>query len=105
MNTHSSEVEWGRGFILGVCIGSAVGAALALLYAPTSGKELRVTMRDKTNSLLSETGELIEKTKARVSTSLNGAKGKITEQQARIAGAVNAGVTAYNEAEAADTNG
>jgi gas vesicle protein len=97
MNTLSDRVQWGKGFMLGAFLGSALGTVLALLCAPASGKDVRLTMREKTKSLLSETGEFIERTKDRASTSLHHAKRKLAGQQSRIAGALDAGVHAYRK--------
>ncbi len=42
------------GIFVSFLIGSAVGGAIALLYAPESGKRLRSDISKKTNSLIKE---------------------------------------------------
>ena len=43
-----------KGLLVGFLAGSAIGAVLALLYAPKSGKELRADIRQKTDDLLED---------------------------------------------------
>ncbi|MDQ0174787.1 YtxH domain-containing protein [Bacillus chungangensis] len=38
-----------KSFSLGILIGGALGAAAALLYSPSSGKELRLQIKETTN--------------------------------------------------------
>ena len=49
-----------KGFIFGLLAGSAIGAILALLYAPKSGKELRADIRAKTDELMDNADVLIQ---------------------------------------------
>ncbi|NOS86323.1 MAG: YtxH domain-containing protein [Ignavibacteria bacterium] len=55
------------GFLLSFLIGSAVGSAIALMYAPKSGRHLR-------NDISRKTGELIDQGKKLTYDSWNGAK-------------------------------
>ena len=41
-------------FIIGATIGGLVGATLALLFAPSSGEELRVKINDRTQTIASD---------------------------------------------------
>jgi gas vesicle protein len=41
-------------FIIGILTGSLIGATLALLFAPSSGEELRGQIRDRSESLVSD---------------------------------------------------
>jgi gas vesicle protein len=41
-----------KGIVIGLLAGGAIGAVLALLYAPKSGKELRSDLREKADDLL-----------------------------------------------------
>jgi len=43
-----------RGLVIGLLAGSAIGAVLALLYAPKSGKELRADIKQKTGDLIDD---------------------------------------------------
>jgi gas vesicle protein len=44
----------GNGFFKGFLLGGAIGAVIALLYAPKSGKEMREDLKRKTEELLEE---------------------------------------------------
>ncbi len=52
-----------KSFFLGVLTGGAVGAIIALLYAPKPGKELRADIKNKAGELIDEAEEYIEKAK------------------------------------------
>ncbi|KAF0107736.1 MAG: hypothetical protein FD146_1367 [Anaerolineaceae bacterium] len=41
-------------FIIGILTGGLVGATLALLFAPSSGEELRGQIRDRSEGLVSD---------------------------------------------------
>ena len=43
------ENHLGKGVLIGFITGGALGAALALLYAPKTGKELRAEIRTKSD--------------------------------------------------------
>jgi len=53
--------KFSNGFTLGVLTGAMVGAAVALLYAPEKGKNLRDKISYKLNSLLDDLNETIER--------------------------------------------
>ncbi len=59
-----------KGLFIGFLLGSAIGGAIALLYAPKSGKRLRNDIRRKTN-------ELIEDGRKITVDSWNGAREKV----------------------------
>jgi len=52
-----------KGMLIGFLTGGALGAALALLYAPKSGKELRKDIRDKSDEYLDEAEKYIAEAK------------------------------------------
>lgn len=52
-----------KGMFIGFLTGGALGAALALLYAPKSGKELRKDIRDKSDEYLDEAEKYIAEAK------------------------------------------
>lgn len=58
--------EYARGLILGSIIGGAVGAVLALLFAPKSGKELRRDIASKTNELYKKATDYLTELDAQV---------------------------------------
>ena len=46
-----------KGLIIGLLAGGALGAVLALLYAPKSGRELRSEIKKKADDFMDEAGE------------------------------------------------
>jgi gas vesicle protein len=48
-----------KGFLFGLIAGGAIGAALALLYAPKSGRELRGDIKKRTDDLVEDAEEYI----------------------------------------------
>ena len=60
-----SEENYGStvSFIKGLVFGGLIGAGLALLYAPKSGKELRKDIKEKTAELKTDAEKLYEEAK------------------------------------------
>lgn len=50
-----------KGLLIGAAIGGAVGAALALLFAPKSGRELRRDIADKTEEVVDKAQQMFNK--------------------------------------------
>ena len=48
-----------RGFLAGLFAGGVIGAALALLYAPKSGKEFRADLKDRADHLIEDADEYL----------------------------------------------
>jgi gas vesicle protein len=48
---HYEEESGGGGFLIGLLCGTALGAAIGLMFAPRSGSELRRTLYDSTGDL------------------------------------------------------
>jgi gas vesicle protein len=63
-----------KGLFFGFLGGTAIGAILALLYAPKSGKELRADLRAKADDLLEEAEEHIAAAKTKASAVITEAK-------------------------------
>lgn len=55
-----------KGFIFGLIAGGAIGAVLALLYAPKSGRELRADIKAKTDELMDNAEEMMQSAKNRL---------------------------------------
>ena len=55
-----------RDFLVGVIIGSALGAAAALLYAPATGTETRQLLKDKTTEAIDQANEMAQQARVRV---------------------------------------
>ncbi len=56
-----------KGFFMGLLAGGAIGALLALLYAPKSGKELRADIKAKKDELITSAGNVIEDAREKIS--------------------------------------
>ena len=57
------ENHFGKGVLIGFLAVGALGAALALLYAPKSGRELRQDIKNKTDDYLDEAEKYIAEAK------------------------------------------
>ena len=55
----SQDNNFGSGVLIGLFAGGAIGAALALLYAPKTGKELRQDIKSKTDVYLDDADKYI----------------------------------------------
>lgn len=53
--------KFSNGFTVGVFTGALVGAAVALLYAPNKGKDLRDKISYKLHSLLDDLNETLDR--------------------------------------------
>jgi gas vesicle protein len=71
-----SENNVSKGLFLGFLAGGVVGAVLALLYAPKSGKELRSDIKVKTDGYMDEADKYIEEAKDRAKELINEGKKK-----------------------------
>jgi gas vesicle protein len=60
-----------KGLLLGFVAGGAVGAILALLYAPKSGKELRADIKLKTDDYLDEAEKYLAEAKDKAKDMIN----------------------------------
>ena len=72
----SEENNLGKGVIIGFIAGGALGAALALLYAPKSGKELRQDIKLKTDDYMDEAEKYIAEAKDKAIDLINEGKKK-----------------------------
>ena len=48
---HYEEESGGGGFLIGLLCGTALGAAIALMFAPKTGSEIRQTLYDSTGDI------------------------------------------------------
>jgi gas vesicle protein len=55
-----------KGFIFGLLAGSAIGAILALLYAPKSGRELRADLKSKTDELMDNAETILQDARTKI---------------------------------------
>lgn len=70
----SKENGIGKGLIIGFFAGGVVGAVLALLYAPKSGKELRGDIKVKSEEYLEEAEKYISEAKNKAKELVNEGK-------------------------------
>lgn len=102
-------------FLIGVVVGSAIGAAAALMYAPTSGQETRESLRLKAEEAQRKCDELANLAKQRSNELLAQARTRVDEvghqaqsvversklvvetQKEALKSAVDAGKQAYQE--------
>jgi gas vesicle protein len=82
-----ADSKFVKGLVIGAFAGGVVGAVLALLYAPKSGKELRADIRDKAGDLMDgaeeylhaaqvKAGEMVTEAKKRSDSLITDAKQK-----------------------------
>ena len=71
-----SENNVGKGLLIGFLAGGAIGAVLALLYAPKSGKELRSDIKEKADEYLGEAEKYIADAKDKAKDMINEGKKK-----------------------------
>jgi gas vesicle protein len=71
-------------FLGGLILGAAVGAALALLYAPQKGEDTRRQIKIKIDELEKELDKMREKLKEKGSEMKEEARKRIQELEARI---------------------
>ena len=73
------ENKTAKGLILGFVTGGIVGAAIALLYAPKPGRELRNDIRLKKDELLDDTSEYLQIAKTKATVLINEGRRKSEE--------------------------
>jgi len=65
-----------KGLLIGFLTGTIVGAAVALLYAPKSGKELRQDIKTKTDDFKDEAEKFVDSAKEKAKAAINEGKKK-----------------------------
>jgi gas vesicle protein len=63
-----------KGLVVGLIAGGAIGAVLALLYAPKSGKELRSDIKEKADNLLEGADDALKAAKSQAGQIVSDAK-------------------------------
>jgi len=87
----------GSCLLLSFCIGSLVGAGVALLVAPKTGRETRQQIKELADEVKEKADVYMEQMKDQVSTVVEKGKGIIEEQKSILAAAVEAGKEAYDK--------
>lgn len=71
--------------------GAAIGAGLALLYAPKTGQELRESINDFTEDAVDKIKEYTKEAQEKIKTALEEGKETIVEKKSILASAIEAG--------------
>lgn len=83
----SDDKGMGKGLLIGLIAGGAIGAILALLYAPKSGKELRAQLKTQGGEMLDEAEQQLVKARTKAVDIINEGRKKsdqlITEAKRR----------------------
>ncbi len=92
--------ESGNGFaslILPFFIGGVIGAGVALLFAPKSGRETRELIKEKAETVKEKAGSYAEQVKGTVTSTVEKGKGIFQEKKTVISSAIEAGKEAYGK--------
>ncbi len=85
-------------FAIGLCCGAIVGAALALMYAPKSGVQMRQDITDRTERLRRRANEQADWMRRRANDLYSGASETFNQVVERGRGAIEVGREAYRKA-------
>jgi gas vesicle protein len=80
---HYEEESGGGGFLIGLLCGTALGAAVGLMFAPKAGSELRQTLYDQTGDIRQKAYDAYGQATEQVNTYV--AKGKQAVERGREA--------------------
>jgi gas vesicle protein len=88
MKTHTQELEHtknaARPVLSGFLVGSVIGAATALLFAPRSGEETRAEIRDKAVELRERATETVQDTVSQAKSKVSDVKDNVREKVAGL---------------------
>ncbi|MEW6600747.1 MAG: YtxH domain-containing protein [Nitrospirota bacterium] len=83
--------------VLAFVLGGLVGAGIALLTAPRSGRETREKIREFTDETRKKASEYAEQTKDKLSSAIEHGREFVTEKKSLISSAIEAGKEAYSK--------
>jgi gas vesicle protein len=72
----ATENNIGKGLFLGFLAGGALGAVIALLYAPKSGRELRKDIKEKTDEYIEDAEKYVTEARDKAKSMINEGKKK-----------------------------
>lgn len=98
MENYTNGSTWAQGFLMGLVVGGAGGAALALLYTPSSGRDMREYLASRARDGRERATAAMERGKEIVSES----RGAIDEGRELLSTAIAEGREAYRETKARD---
>ncbi len=88
----SDKCEVSAGTVLvSFVAGAAIGAGLALLYAPKSGREIREDIVDITEDAVDKIKEYAREAQEKIKTAVEDGKDAFTEKKSVLASAIEAG--------------
>ena len=83
--------------LLSFLLGGVVGAGLALLFAPQSGRETRQKIKDLTDDVREKSAEYVNQAKEKATSLVEEGKGYYDEKKSILKSAVDAGKEAYEK--------
>lgn len=83
--------------LLSFLLGGVVGAGLALLFAPQSGRETRQKIKDLTDDVKDKTTEYVKQAKEKATSIVDDGKEYYDEKKSILKSAVEAGKEAYEK--------
>lgn len=84
-------------YVEGFMIGGLIGAALGILYAPKSGKEIRKEIRNAAEDLLEKAKEQYEETSRKIEHLVGCEKELYAGKKEKLKKALQAGVEAFKQ--------
>ena len=95
MSSHDNGVSAGTVF-LSFLAGAAVGAGVALLVSPKTGKEIREKIADLTEDAVGKIKEYVSEAQDKIKTSIEDGKEVLMEKKSILASAIEAGKEAMD---------
>ena len=83
--------------LLSFLLGGVVGAGLALLFAPQSGRETRQKIKDLADDVKEKSAEYVNQAKEKATSLVEDGKGYYDEKKSILKSAVEAGKEAYEK--------
>ena len=83
--------------LLSFLLGGVVGAGLALLFAPQSGRETRQKIKDLADDVKEKSAEYVNQAKEKAASLVEEGKGYYDEKKSILKSAVEAGKEAYEK--------
>lgn len=96
MSHEQEEKRWGPGSLaISFFLGGLIGAGIALLLAPRTGKETREKIKGFAGEVKGKIGEVVEEIKEKVGETIEKGKDLYEEKKSVLSTAIEAGKEAY----------